>query len=92
MRTLDPVKQFWTYTPPRIAVFVATAAIVYGIWSLFSDEVLVLWVVVIGFVVSGFASYFVLAPQREAFAQRVDERAQRATQKIEEMRSKEDAD
>jgi hypothetical protein len=86
------VKQFWTYTLLRIAVFLATAAIVYGIWSIFSDTVPVLWVVMIGFVVSGIASYFVLAPQREAFAQRVDERAQRATAKIEEMRSKEDAD
>ena len=86
------MKQFWTYTLLRIAVFFATAAIVYGIWSIFSDTVPVLWVVMIGFVVSGFASYFVLAPQREAFAQRVDERAQRATAKIEEMRSKEDAD
>jgi RsiW-degrading membrane proteinase PrsW (M82 family) len=84
------VKQFWTYTLLRITVFFATAAIVYGIWSLFSDTVSVLWVVMIGFVVSGIASYFVLAPQREAFAQRVDERAQRATAKIEEMRAKED--
>lgn len=84
------MKQFWTYTLLRIAVFFATAAIVYGIWSLFSDTVPVLWVVVIGFVASGIASYFVLAQQREAFAQRVDERAQRATAKIEEMRSKED--
>jgi hypothetical protein len=86
------VKQFWTYTLLRIAVFVATAAIVYGIWSLLSDTVPVLWVIVIGFVASGLASYFVLAPQREAFAQRVDDRARRATMKIEEMRSKEDAD
>ncbi len=84
------MKQFWTYTLLRIAVFFATAAIVYGIWSIFSDTVPVLWVVMIGFVVSGFASYFVLAPQREAFARRVDERAQRATARIEEMRSKED--
>ena len=86
------MKQFWTYTLLRIAVFVATAAIVYGVWSVFSDRVPLLWVVMIGFVASGFASYFVLAPQREAFAQRVDERAKRATAKIEEMRSKEDAD
>ena len=86
------MKQFWTYTLLRIAVFFATAAIVYGIWSIFGDTVPVLWVVMIGFVVSGIASYFVLAPQREAFAQRVDERAQRASAKIEEMRSKEDAD
>ncbi len=50
------------------------------------------WVVVIGFVVSGLGSYVILSPQREAFARRVDERARRATSKIEEMRAKEDAD
>ncbi len=86
------MKPFWTYTLLRLAVFGATAAIVFGIWSLLSDTVPVLWVVVIGFVASGVASYFVLAPQREAFAQRVDERARRASMKIEELRSKEDAD
>jgi hypothetical protein len=43
-------------------------------------------------VVSGVGSYYLLRPQREAFARRVDERAQRASQKLEEMRSKEDTD
>ena len=52
----------------------------------------ILWAVVIAFLVSGIGSYFLLARQREAFAQRVESRAQRATAKIEEMRSKEDAD
>ncbi len=92
MRTLEPVKEFWTYTLLRIALFLGSAAIVYAIWAVVSDEVPVVWVVVIGFVVSGLGSYFILNPQREAFARRVDERARRATTKIEEMRSKEDAD
>ena len=92
MRTLEPVKEFWTYTLLRIALFLGSAAIVYAIWAVVSDEVPVVWVVVIGFVVSGLGSYFILNPQREAFARRVDERARRATSKIEEMRSKEDAD
>ena len=86
------MKEFWTYTLLRIALFLGSLGIVYGIWALFSDEVPLLWVVVIGFVVSGLGSYFVLDPQREAFAQRVDDRARRATTKIEEMRAKEDAD
>jgi protein-S-isoprenylcysteine O-methyltransferase Ste14 len=76
----------------RIALFFASAAIVYGIWSAVGDTVPLVWVVVIGFLASGIGSYFILAPQREAFARRVDERARRATTKIEEMRSKEDAD
>jgi ABC-type bacteriocin/lantibiotic exporter with double-glycine peptidase domain len=92
MRTLEPVKEFWTYTLLRIALFLGSAAIIYGIWAVVSDEVPVVWVVVIGFVISGLGSYVLLNPQREAFARRVDERARRATAKIEELRSKEDAD
>jgi protein-S-isoprenylcysteine O-methyltransferase Ste14 len=92
MRTLEPVKEFWTYTLLRIALFLGSAAIVYAVWALVADEVPVVWVVVIGFVLSGLGSYVILNQQREAFARRVDERARRATSKIEEMRSKEDAD
>jgi hypothetical protein len=92
MRTLELVKEFWTYTILRIALFLGSAAIVYAIWSLLGDTVLVLWVVVIGFVVSGIGSYFLLNPQREAFARRVDERARRASARIDEMRTKEDTD
>lgn len=92
MRRLGPVKEFWTYTLLRIALFLASAAIVYAVWSVFDDSVPVLWVIVIGFVASGVGSFFVLNPQREAFARRVDERAQRASTRIEQMRSKEDDD
>lgn len=90
--TLGPVKQFWTYTLLRIALFLATAALTFGIWAAVADSVPVFWVVVIGFVVSGVGSYYLLSPQREAFAQRVDERARRASAKVEEMRAKEDTD
>jgi hypothetical protein len=86
------VKEFWTYTLLRIALFVASAGIVYGIWSIFDNTVPLVWVVVIGFAASGVGSYFLLNPQREAFARRVDERARRASARIEELRSKEDAD
>lgn len=92
MRTLEPVKEFWTYTLLRIALFLGAAAIVYGVWAAFADSVQVVWVVVIGFVVSGIGSYFLLSRQRQAFAQRVDDRARRASQRLEKIRSKEDAD
>ena len=86
------MKEFWTYTLLRLALFFASAGIVYGVWSVFDDTVPLLWVVVIGFVASGVGSYFLLNHQREAFARRVDERARRASERIEELRSKEDSD
>ncbi len=93
MRTLEHVKEFWTYTLLRIALFLGSAGIVYGAWALVSDTVPSMpLVVVIGFVVSGVGSYFLLNPQREAFARRVEERARRATARMEELKSKEDAD
>jgi uncharacterized protein HemX len=73
-------------------LFLGALAIVAGIWAATAGEVPILWAVVIAFLVSGVGSYFLLARQREAFARRVESRAQKATAKIEEMRSKEDAD
>ena len=86
------MKEFWVYTGLRILLFLASLAIVAGIWAVATDEVNMVWAVVIAFLVSGLGSYFLLARQREAFAQRVEVRAQKASAKIEEMRSKEDTD
>ncbi len=86
------MKEFWVYTGLRILLFLASLAIVAGLWAVAADEVNMVWAVVIAFLVSGVGSYFILARQREAFAQRVEVRAQRASAKIEEMRSKEDTD
>jgi hypothetical protein len=49
-------------------------------------------VLVIAFLLSGVASLFLLNPQRTAFARQVDARAQRAAEKFEQMRAKEDVD
>ena len=86
------MKEFWSYTALRICMFLASAALVFGVWLLFADAVNVLWVVVIAFVISGIASYFLLNRPREAFARRVDERARRVAERFEEMKAKEDAD
>ena len=51
-----------------------------------------MWALVIALVVSGLVSFFVLDPQRERFARRVDERARRATAAFEAMKAREDAD
>jgi uncharacterized membrane protein len=86
------VKEFWVYTLLRLGLFLGTSAIVFGVWFLVSGDVPVLWVIVIAFVVSGVGSYYLLERQREAFAAKVEGRASKAAQKLEEQRSKEDAD
>ena len=86
------MKEFVTYTALRIVLFLASLAIVLGVWMLLSDTVSVTWAVVIAFVISGVGSYFLLNRQRAAFARRVEVRAERATAKFEEMKAREDAD
>jgi len=86
------VKEFWIYTGLRIALFLGSLAIVFGIWAAATGDVPVIWAVVIAFALSGVGSYYLLERQREAFARRVDARAQKAAEKFEEMRSKEDTD
>ena len=86
------MKEFWIYTGLRALLFVASLTTVLGVWLLVSDEVPVLWAIVIAFVVSGLASYVLLARSREALALRVQERADRASAAFEARRSQEDAD
>ncbi len=86
------MKEFVVYTALRLAMFVAAFAIVAGIWLAVADSIPVLWVLVIALVISGVASYFVLNTPRERFAQRVDERARKATEAFEERRAREDVD
>lgn len=86
------VKEFWIYTGLRIALFVASLGVVAGVWMLVSDEVPVLWVVVVAFAISGVASYYLLDRQRQAFARRVEARAERAAAAFEASKAKEDRD
>ena len=86
------MKEFVVYTALRIGVFVATLAVVLGIWMFVADSVSILWPLVISLVLSGVASYFFLKRPREAFARRVEGRAARMQQKYDEMKSKEDVD
>lgn len=90
--TLEVVKEFVVYTALRIALFLGSLALVFGIWWLVAGEVLVLWAVVIAFVLSGLGSLWLLNGPREAFAMRVQERAARASKAFEEMKAKEDVD
>lgn len=88
----DRVKEFWIYTGLRAGLFVATLVTVVGVWLLVEDRVPILWAFVVAFVLSGVASYFLLNNSREAFARRVQERADRASAAFEARRSREDVD
>jgi small-conductance mechanosensitive channel len=89
------VKEFVVYTLLRFALFGAVLAIVLGIWWAATGaegvtETQLLVSMVVAFIVSGIASYYLLHDIREQFARRVHERAAKASGKLEEMRSAED--
>lgn len=85
------MKEFVVYTAMRIALFLASFGLVVGIMALLLDgRVQLFWAVVIAFLISGVASYFVLDRQREAFARRVEARASRAAAAFEERKARED--
>ena len=86
------MKQFWIYNLMRFVVLIASLAIVIGVWSLLADEVPLLWALVVAFVLSGVTSWFVLAPQRQALALVLEERAGRASDKFEEFKAQGDED
>lgn len=86
------MKEFWIYTGLRVLLFLATLAVVFGVWLLLADQVPVLWAVVIAFAISGVGSFYLLDHSREAFARKVQARAERASAAFEAQRSKEDVD
>ena len=86
------MREFVVYTALRIGLFVTSLVVVVGVWMLIAGEVPLLWAVVIAFVVSGLASYFLLNRQREAFARRVERRAERVQERFDRMKAKEDVD
>lgn len=86
------MKEFWVYTLMRLALFVGSFVLIFFVWWFVKGDVPIFWVVVLAFVASGLASYFLLVRQREKFAVKVEGRAARMAQKIEEQRAKEDVD
>lgn len=78
------------YTALRLLLFVVSFLVVVGVWLAVTDEVPVIWPLLIALAASGVASYFLLRPQREAFARVVERRAGRASAAYEKIRAKED--
>ena len=87
------MKEFVVYTVLRLALFLASFGIIVGVMALVFDGRYHLFsAVVLSFLVSGIASYFILERQREAFARRVETRAAKAAAAFEERKAREDAD
>lgn len=86
------VKEFVVYTALRLVLFLATWAIVAGVWLAVTGSASYGLTFLIALVVSGIGSYWVLRGPREAFARRVEDRASAASAKFEERRSREDVD
>jgi hypothetical protein len=86
------VKEFWTYTLLRIVLFLATAAVTWGIYALVADTINLLVVVLVAAVVSSVLSWKLLAGPRNRFAASVEARASRASARFEEMKAREDTD
>jgi uncharacterized membrane protein len=87
------VKEFVVYTAMRIVLFAASFGVVVGVMALlFDGRYNLFWAVILAFLISGIASYFILNRQREAFARRVEARASRASAAFEERKAREDQD
>ena len=87
------VKEFAVYTALRLGLFVVCYAVLGGLYLLlFGDRGLVIWPFLLAVVVSSVLSVSLLRRQREAFALRVQQRADRAAARFEERRSREDVD
>ena len=87
------MKEFVVYTAMRLVLFVASFGVVVGVMALlFDGRYNLFWAVILAFLISGIASYFILNRQREAFARRVEARASRASAAFEERKAREDRD
>ena len=86
------VKEFVIYTVSRLGLFVASYALVVGIYLLATggDSVPLFWPFLVAIGMSSIASVYLLKPQRARFAAVVERRATAATRRFEEKRAKED--
>ena len=88
------MKEFIVYTLARIGLFVASYALIVGVYLLVTggDKVPLLWPLLLAAIVSSIASVYLLRQMRERFAAVIDRRAKAASARFEEARAKEDTD
>lgn len=88
------MKYFLIYTAARFALFLACWSVLLGIGVVVSDDsgTIMIWSLVGAAVLSSLLSLRLLNGPRERFAQSVQDRAARAKEKFEEMKTAEDVD
>ncbi|CAA9381411.1 MAG: hypothetical protein AVDCRST_MAG47-2209 [uncultured Nocardioidaceae bacterium] len=87
------MKEFIVYTAARFGIFLVAYGVVVGIYVLVAGTPIpVLWPLLVAAVISTVLSIYLLRGMRERFALKLQERADRMSQRFEEMRAKEDHD
>jgi cell division protein FtsW (lipid II flippase) len=87
------VKEFIVYTAARFGLFIVAYGVVVGIYVLVAGTPIpVLWPLLLAAIVSMVLSMYFLAGMRERFALKIQERADRMSERFEQMRAKEDHD
>jgi mannitol-specific phosphotransferase system IIBC component len=86
------VKEFWVYTASRIGLFVVSYAAIAAVYLLATDDTQLplIWPFLLAAVISSIASVYLLREQRARFAAVVQRRAEAASARFEQARSKED--
>ncbi|HET9858579.1 MAG TPA: DUF4229 domain-containing protein [Nocardioidaceae bacterium] len=86
------MKEFVIYTVSRLGLFVASYAVVIGIYLLVTggDSVPLFWPFLLAIVISSVGSVYLLKGQRARFAAVVERRAAAASRRFEASRAKED--
>lgn len=86
------MKEFALYTLARLGLFVASYGVIVGVYVLVTDDTQLplFWPFLLAIVVSSIASVYLLKGLRHRFALVVGRRADAATRRIEQARSKED--
>ena len=86
------MKEFLVYSLARLGLFVASYAIVVGIYLLVTGErsIPMFWPFLVAIGMSSIASVYFLKAQRGRFAAAVERRAANASRRFEESRRKED--
>lgn len=86
------MKEFWVYTASRVGLFVVSYAVIAAVYLLVTDDTQLplIWPFLLAAVISSIASVYLLRGQRERFAAVVQRRADAASARFEQARSKED--
>ncbi len=79
------MKDFWIYNVLRLGMLLASFALVTAIWAAVNGgQVSMIGAVIVAFLISGVASYFLLNRQREKVAAALERKAKQRFKRVEE--------